>query len=65
LNLRQLARKLNERKTFYAIGTINKLKLQWLEFVLGGIVTKPCMQEPLTAKAVILGEYERNRQVRH
>jgi hypothetical protein len=34
-----------------------------LRFVLGGIETKLCMREPLTAKAVIVGWYVENRQV--
>jgi hypothetical protein len=29
------------------------------------MVTKPCIQEPLMAKAVILGRYVRNRQVHY
>jgi hypothetical protein len=61
----RVAHKLYERKTIYAIQDINTLKLLWLEFVLGGIGTKLCMQEPLTAKAVILGEHVRNRQARY
>ena len=34
-----------------------------LKFVLGGIGTKLYTQVPLTAKAVILGLYVKNRQV--